>query len=91
MAEAEIVGALAECLEALRQGEEQVEACLERHTIHRAELEALLEVVLLIPRLSPEVAPASRFRDAARRMILAHPDGGARQPNGAGWQPPHFP
>ncbi len=89
MAEAEIVGALAECLEALRQGEEQMDACLQRHGDHRAELEALLEIVWLIPSLPPEMAPAWRIRDGVRRALRRH-SGGDRLDH-LGWQSPRFP
>jgi hypothetical protein len=89
MAEPEIVGALAECLEALRQGEDQVDACLQRHSAHRAELEALLAVVWLIPSLPPEMASAGRIRDGVRRALRRH--GGGDRLNGWGWQSPRFP
>ncbi len=91
MAEPEIVAALAEALEAFRRGEAELEACLERHAAHRAELEALLEVVQLIPFLASEIRPGDRFRERTRRILQEHAGGGAGGPNGWRWQHPRFP
>ena len=75
MDEMELMEALAECLEALRRSEADLEACLERHAAYRAELEPLLEVARLIPRLPGEIAPSPPFRQRARRLILDDPNG----------------
>ena len=85
MAEAEIVMALAECLEALRQGEAEVQVCLERHPAYRAELEALLEIARLIPSLPISVAPSPPFRARTRRWLREGANGAPGSP--AGWQP----
>ena len=88
MAEEEIVRALAECLEALRQGETEVQACLERYPAHRAELEALLEVARLIPSLPLSVAPSPPFRERTRRWLRGGANGAPSSPPGWHWQPP---
>lgn len=69
-AERELVEALAACLEALREGVDALEACLSRYPRYRSQLEALLEVVRLIPRLPKEVAPSASFRERTRRWVL---------------------
>ena len=68
--ERELVEALAECLEALREGEPAVEACLRRYPDYEEQLRALLEVVRLIPRLPREVTPSERFREQTRAWVL---------------------
>lgn len=83
MAEADIVEALAECLEAQRRGEAAVQACLARYPLFRTELEALLEVAALIPRLDDEPGPSAAFRERARRLILEQP---GRPSDPLGWQ-----
>ena len=88
MAEEEIVRALAECLEALRQGEADVQACLERYPAHRAELEALLEVARLIPSLPISIAPSPPFREQTRRWLRGGASGAPGSPTGWRWQPP---
>ena len=88
MAEEEIVRALAECLEALRQDEAEVQACLERYPAHRAELEALLAVVRLIPSLPMSVAPSPRFRKRTGRWLREGANGAPGAPAGWRWQPP---
>lgn len=88
MAEAEIVRALAECLEALRHGEADVQACLERYPEHRAELEALLEVARLIPSLPISVTPSPPFRERTRRWLRGDANGAPGSPAGWRWQPP---
>jgi hypothetical protein len=76
MVDQELVEALAECLEALRQGEERLEACLARHAEQRAELEALLEVARLIPGLPAEVEPSAPFKERTRHRLLGGANGG---------------
>ena len=75
MDDGELIAALAECLEALRQGEADLQACLKRHASYRTELEALLEVVRLIPRLAEEIRPSPAFRERTRRRLLGRPNG----------------
>ena len=75
MDDGELIDALAECLEALRQGETDLQACLKRHAAYRTELEALLDVVRLIPPLAEEVLPAPAFRERTRRRLLGRPNG----------------
>ena len=75
MADGELIDALADCLEALRQGETDLQACLERHAPYRTELEALLDVVRLIPQLAEEILPSPAFRERTRRRLLARPNG----------------
>ena len=88
MAEAEIVWALAECLEALRHGEADVQACLERYPAHRAELEALLEVARLIPSLPASVVPSPPFRERTWRWLRKGANGAPGSPASWRWQPP---
>ena len=75
MDDGELIDALAECLEALRQGETDLQACLERHAPYRTELEALLDVVRLIPHLAEEILPSPAFRERTRRRLLGRPNG----------------
>ena len=82
MADSELIDALAECLEALREDEAKLQACLERHASHRAELEALLEVVRLIPQLPASVAPSASFRERTRRRLM----GEAPTPSELSWR-----
>ena len=86
MVDDELVEALADCLEALRRGEPSLEACLERHARHREELEALLAVAQLIPRLPAEVAPSPTFRERTRRRLVAGSNGSSPPPSDLGWQ-----
>ncbi len=75
MDDRELIDALAECLEALRQGEADLQACLERHAPYRTELEALLDVARLIPHLAEKIRPSPAFRERTRRRLLGRPDG----------------
>lgn len=68
-----IVEALADCLEAMREGEE-LAACLEMYSQYRAELEPLLEIASLIRPLAPEVAPSPAFREQTRERLHKGPD-----------------
>ncbi len=88
MSEEEIVRALAECLEAMRQDEAEVQACLERYPAHRAELETLLAVARLIPILPISVTPSPRFRERTRRWLRGGANGAPGSPAGWRWQPP---
>ena len=88
MAEAEIVRALAECLEALRHGEADVQVCLERYPAHRTELEALLEVARLIPSLPISITPTPPFRERTRRWLHGGANGAPGSPASWRWQPP---
>ena len=85
MADSELIEALAECLDALRRGEPDLQVCLERHTTYRAELEALLEVARLIPRLPDTVVPSPPFRERTRRRIMSGTRGDA-PPSGPSWR-----
>ncbi len=91
MAEPEIVTALVEALEAFRRGEAELEECLGRHAVYREELEALLEVVRLIPRLPGGVGPGERFRYRTRRVLSDYAGGAGGEHNGWGWRYPRFP
>ena len=82
MADAEIVDALAQCLEALRRGEPDLEACLRRYPAYRAELEPLLDVARLIPGLPAQIVPSSSFRERTRRRLRDRSDGA---PGSPGW------
>jgi hypothetical protein len=68
-----IVEALAECLEAMREGEEPA-ACLETYPQYRAELAPLLEIASLIRPLAPEVVPSPEFREQTRERLPKGPD-----------------
>ena len=65
-----IVEALADCLETLRKGEADLETCLSRYPVYRAQLRPLLEVATLIRPLPDEVEPSPKFRERARQRIL---------------------
>ena len=86
MDEMKLMDALSECLEALRRGDADLEACLDRHAAFRAELESLLEIAKLIPRLPRGVEPAPPFRRRARRLILDNPN--SEDSTEWGWQSP---
>ena len=77
MAEREIIEALTECLEALRSGDADLQACLDRYPAYRGELESLLEVAQLISQLSLHVQPSASFRERTRRRIQDLPNGGS--------------
>ena len=81
-----LMEALSECLEALRRGDSDLEACLDRHAGYRSELEALLDIVKLIPPRTREIAPAPSFRQRARRLILENPQ--SEDSTEWGWQNP---
>ncbi len=85
MADSELIEALADCLDALRRGEPDLEACLERYARHRAELKALLEVARLIPRLPATVVPSPPFRERTRRRIMGGTDNDTTPPEPS-WQ-----
>ena len=68
-----IVEALADCLEAMRRGE-QMEACLEMYPRYRGDLKPLLQVASLITPLPPEIAPSPIFRERTRAQLLDQPD-----------------
>ena len=85
MADSELIEALADCLDALRRGEPELQACLARHGRYRAELEALLEVARLIPRLPATIVPSSPFRERTRRRLMGGTRGDA-SPSGPSWQ-----
>lgn len=70
MADSDLIEALADCLDALRRGELDLQVCLARHGRYRAELEALLEVARLIPRLPASVVPSPSFRERTRRGLM---------------------
>lgn len=76
MADEAFVNALAQCLEALRRGEPELEACLRRHAEHRARIEPLLDVVRLIPKLPKEIVPSATFRSRTRSRFESRPNGG---------------
>ena len=75
-----IVEALADCLEAMRRGEE-MEVCLEMYAEYRAELKPLLQIASLLRPLPPEIKPSSVFRESTRVRILTRPE------DGTSWAP----
>lgn len=87
MADTELVEALADCLEAMRQGEHELATCLERYSAHRAELQALLDVARLIQPLPPDIEPSPAFRARTRRLLAEPPNGGPPHASGSDWQP----
>ena len=89
MDEQEMVAALADCLEALRSGEEDLNMCLERYAEHRRELVALLDVVREIRRLGPALEPSPALRQRVRRQVLATAANG-RGHGGSGELNPHL-
>ena len=86
MANTELIEALADCLEALRQGETELQDCLKQHARFRSELEALLEVARLIPRLPHELGPSHLFRERTRRRLVEGPNGSPPPASDVGWQ-----
>lgn len=62
--------ALADCLETMRRGEADMEACLNRYPVHGTQLRALLEVASLIRPLPEDVTPSQTFRERARQRLL---------------------
>ncbi|MEX1255003.1 MAG: hypothetical protein WEE64_11760 [Dehalococcoidia bacterium] len=85
MAEAALIEALANCLDAQHQGEASLRACLERYPEFRVELEELLAIVRLIPRLPDQTAPSPAFRERTRRRLLGRPNG-RPSPADLGWR-----
>jgi hypothetical protein len=85
MADAAFIEALANCLEAQRQGEPALRACLERYPQFRLELEELLRVARLIPTLPPRSTPSAAFRERTRRRLLSRPNG-RPSPADLGWR-----
>lgn len=66
---ANVVQALADCLETLRQGS-NLEAALERYPEYRAHLKALLEVASLIHPLAEDVVPSPALRESIWALLL---------------------
>jgi hypothetical protein len=71
------VQALADCLEALRQGAD-LDRALQDYPEYRSQLRALLEVASLIQPLAEDVAPSLATREDIRARLLelrqgAHP------------------
>ena len=64
-----IVEALADCLEAMRHGED-METCLIMYPQYRAELAALLQIASLLRPLPPEIAPSFAFKERTKVQIL---------------------
>jgi hypothetical protein len=75
--------ALAEALDALREG--TIEACLAQHVEYRAELEELLSLVDAIPSLASSVAPDPKFVARTRARLVSPRDGDPSGPSG--WDP----
>jgi hypothetical protein len=63
------VQALADCLEALRQGSD-LDRALQRYPEYRTQLEALLKVASLIRPLAEDVAPSPAAREDIRALLL---------------------
>jgi len=64
-----IVEALADCLEAVRQGSD-LDVALKKYPEYRFQLRALLEVASLIRPLAEEVTPSPSLREAIRARLL---------------------
>lgn len=64
-----IVEALADCLEAMRQGED-MEVCLAMYAQYRAELTPLLQIASLLRPLPPEISPSFAFKERTKVQIL---------------------
>ena len=60
MATTTLSGALADCMEFLREGE-PMEACLQRYPEYRERLRPLLEIAQALGDRQPEVAPSPYF------------------------------
>ena len=71
-----IIEALADCLEAMRQGED-MEACLAMYVQYRAQLRPLLQIASLLRPLPPEIAPSLMFKERTRVEILQRPSADA--------------
>jgi hypothetical protein len=85
VAEAALAEALANCLEARRQGDAALRACLDRYPEFRTELEELLRVVELIPKLPAQALPSAAFRERTRRRLLGRHNGRPTPPE-PGWR-----
>ena len=66
--------ALAECLEALAEGND-LEACLEKYAGYRDELEALMEVARRLEPFSPITDEQSLIPPELRRSFSEAPEG----------------
>jgi hypothetical protein len=69
----DIVEALADCLDAMRRGEE-LAACLVMYPQYASELAPLLEIASLIRPLAAEVVPSPAFREQTRDQLRQRPD-----------------
>jgi hypothetical protein len=83
---------LADCLSAIQEQGRSVEECLARYPAHRAELEPLLRLAVLLEQARSVVAP-SAYRQVAparmRNLVAAHPQGGGSSSapvKGSVWQ-----
>ncbi|GBD12765.1 hypothetical protein HRbin24_00778 [bacterium HR24] len=63
--------ALAECLEAARQGERALMSCLDRYPRMRQELTALVLVASLIPPAGPKGRMSEEGRRRAKAAVLS--------------------
>jgi hypothetical protein len=75
MADEAITRALADCLDALREGPGALEDRLSRYQAMRGELEELLHIVQMIPRLPPDLQPDRHGVERTRFRILSPADG----------------
>jgi hypothetical protein len=73
-----IVEALADCLEAMRRGED-MEACLTMYPHYQEELRALLKVAAMIRPLPPEAVPSAAFQQDTRGRLLERSSAGTHQ------------
>lgn len=69
---ADMISALADCLEALNQGGDELEECLGRHEKYRQELVALLEIVEELERKGQEeeLNPSAEFVEDLKARLL---------------------
>ena len=70
MADEALAHALADCLEALRDGECSLATRIAKYPRYRLELEELLRLVDLIPRLPPGLTADPAFVEQTREWLL---------------------
>ena len=62
--------ALAECLDALAQGDQSLESCLERYPRYREELRSLLQVALALREARKAKQPPPTFIDDLKQRLI---------------------
>lgn len=74
MATVSLTRALAECVEAMEEGGERLERCLERYPQYREHLRPLLEVAQSLRGNQPKARPSSYFIVDLKKRLRGNPD-----------------